>query len=50
MLKEFIFNDLQFAVQLAQQWASVNGQSKNLVVFRSTRVGVSAGLLYKLKS
>jgi hypothetical protein len=47
------WNDLQSAVQLTQQWEAVNGTPKNLVVSDSSvpkRLGVSAGLLYKLES
>jgi hypothetical protein len=49
-IKGIYCNDLQPAVQLIQQWAAVNGKSKNLVVLSPTRPVVSAGLPYKLES
>ena len=36
-------DDLQSIVQLPQQWAAVNGKSKNLVVSQSHGLAVSAG-------
>ena len=33
------WNDLQAAVQLIQQWLTVNGKSKNLVVAQSHKAG-----------
>ena len=47
------WNDLQAAVQLIQQWAAVNGKSKNLVVAQFHEAGgfswssVKAGILKK---
>jgi hypothetical protein len=38
-IKEIYCNDLQFAVQLTQPWATVNGKSKNLVVAQSHEGG-----------
>jgi hypothetical protein len=43
-------NDLEYVVQLNQQWAAVNGKTKNLLVIQSMRLVVSPDLLYKLES
>ena len=38
-IKGSYWNDLQSAVQLTQQWATVNGKSKDLVVAQSHEAG-----------
>ena len=47
ILREFI--EMTYSL-LSVQWAAVSGKSKNIVVAGPMRLGVSAGLLYKLES
>ena len=46
LVKGIYYHDLQSVVQLTQQWAAVNGKSRNLVVAQSHECVLAALLLY----